>query len=328
MRVLLPTACLLLSLSGCQRQQNNSLTVFFAGSLDAALRGFVADYQRDHPNLTVNLELGGSMEVARKVSDYGRRADLLFVADYAVIDRILKPAFANCNIRFCSNAIVLAYTPASRHRELLTEATWPQVLLKDDVVVARADERLGPIGYQTLLTWKLADLYYPASVRPGSVYETLKARVPEHLVVPDVLALGPLLGTEADYVFTFRSVAHDQNLEYLELPPQINLGSPEFADYYARVSVTYESPGAEGTAETTVRGAPIVYGVSIPTNAENPEGAAEFLKAFLGDRGRAHLADSGFTPLPVPLCDAPEKLPPALRPLVRPVAPKPGGSRP
>ncbi len=320
MRVLSPALCLLAALCGCQPKGQTALTVFFAASLDAALRGFIADYEQAHADVTINAELGGSMEVARKVSDYGRRADLVFVADYGVIDRILKPDFADFAVRFCSNSVVLAYTPASKHREDLTRDNWPQVLLHDDVVIARADETLAPIGYQTLLVWQLADLYYPQSVRPASVYQTLKARVPDHLVVPDVLSLSPMLGTEADYVFTFRSVAHDHNLEYLDLPPQTNLGSPDFADYYAQVSVTYDAPGSVDAEPITVRGAPIVYGVTIPTNAQNPEAAAGFLKAFLADSGRAHLEDSGFTPLSVPRCDAPDALPSSLRAIMEPAA--------
>lgn len=328
MRAFALLLALVLALCGCQREQRESLTVFFAASLDAALRGFVADYERDHPDLDVHLELGGSMTVARLVSDYGRRADVLFVADYEVIDRILKPQFADFSIRFCSNSVVLAYSPASRHRELLSEETWPEVLLRDDVLVARADERLAPIGYQTQLVWKLADLHYRESLRRARVHETLMARAPEHLIAPDVLSLSHFLGTEADYIFTFRSVAHDHNLEYLELPPEVNLGSPEFADYYAQVSVTYETSGADGTEETTVPGAPIVYGVTIPTNAENREGAAEFLLEFLGEDGRGHLTDSGFAPLAAPVCDVPENAPLVLRSLLAPVGAESGGAAP
>ncbi|NIQ67269.1 MAG: hypothetical protein GTN94_12155, partial [Candidatus Aminicenantes bacterium] len=37
------------------------------------------------------------------------------------------------------------------------EKNWPQVLLAPETILGRVNENLGPIGYRTLLCWKLKE---------------------------------------------------------------------------------------------------------------------------------------------------------------------------
>ena len=69
----------------------------------------------------------------------------------------------------------------------------------------------------------------------------------------------------------------------MRLPDAINLRSPELADLYrtARVTVTGKQPGES----ITRTGAPIVYSVTIPTNAQNRELAEAYLALLLSAEG-------------------------------------------
>ncbi|MEG3056298.1 MAG: substrate-binding domain-containing protein [Methanoculleus sp.] len=83
-----------------------------------------------------------------------------------------------------------------------------------------------------------------------------------------------------DYAFEYRSVAEDHRLRWIDLPPQINLGSAEHADDYRKVHVTlgfqrFQSIGSERM------GLPIVYAMTIPTNAPNPDEARMFIDFVL-----------------------------------------------
>lgn len=266
-------------------------------------------FEAAHPGVDVRTEASGSQVAARKVSEYGRRADVVLSADWRVIDEILLPAHASWNLGFASNALVLAYAESSRYAAEINADNWPQVLLRDDVRVARVDENLGPLGYQTLLVWQLADRHYANLLHGASVHDTLKARAVGHLIRADVIEVLSLLGTEADYVFVYRSVAQGHNLPYLELPPEVNLADSDQAATYARVSTHYR----KGQETVTVRGAPIVYGATIPTDAPQPALAVEFLRLLLGPEGQAILEEQGFRVLRPALCRQRENLPEELR---------------
>jgi len=285
------------------------LHVFFAASLDQVMAELERTFEAAHPGVDVRTEASGSQVAARKVSEYGRRADVVLAADWRVIDEILRPTYASWNLGFASNAIVLAYCESSRYAAEINADNWPQVLLRDDVRVARVDENLGPLGYQTRLVWQLADRHYADLLRGASVHDTLTSRAAKNLIRADVIDVLSLLGTEADYVFVYQSVAQGHNLPYLELPPEVNLADPDQATTYARVETHYR----KGQETVAVTGAPIVYGATIPTNAPQPALAVEFLRLLLGPEGQAILEEQGFRVLRPAHCRQMENLPEELR---------------
>jgi molybdate/tungstate transport system substrate-binding protein len=109
----------------------------------------------------------------------------------------------------------------------------------------------------------------------------------------DLLAL--LEAGVIDYLFIYRSVAVQHGLQFLELPPEVNLADPERADYYGRVSVVQRADRPGGSAR--VAASPIVYGVTIPTAAPHPEAARRFVEMLLSQTGRRMMAEAGQEPL-------------------------------
>ena len=292
---------------------SGTVTIFHAGSLTVPIQQLTAAFHKQHPGVTFATVSGGSRTVARKVSELGQQADLVFVADYTVIDNLLKPKFATWNIRFATNAMVIAYTDRSKYANEINADNWYDVLLRDGVVYGHSDPNADPCGYRTLMVWQLAEAYYKA---PG-LAQRLDDHCPAANVRPKAVELLALLQSgDMDYAFEYLSVAVQHHLRYVALPPQLNLSDPQYADFYAQAKVQIN--GAKPGETVTKTGAPILYGVTIPTNAPHPELAAAFLAFVLGPQGQAILQEAGQPPLDPPVADAPDSLPAPLRPLVQP----------
>ena len=273
------------------------LYVFAAASLNTVLTEFEKSFERKRPDVDARVEVSGSLVAARKVSEYKRDGDIVIAADMRVIDSLLIPEFAEWQVAFLSNEIVLAYSEKSRHAAELTSANWPEILVDPEVRVARVDENLGPLGYQTLLVWKLADIHYGTQRRGRSLFQTLSRKVSRRLIRPDAAELLPVLGTEADYIFLYRSMARDHNLKHILLPPEVNLSSIAHRNVYSRASVAISAaPGRS----LTIQGQPILFSLTILRNAPNHAGALSFVKMLLGPEGKAILRRHGFAPVSPP----------------------------
>ncbi len=268
-------------------------------------------FRARYPGVTFQTEASGSNEAARKIRELGREADLLISADYRVIDQLLIPEFAEWNIRFARNEMVIAYTDRSRYADAVSADNWYEIIGRDGVICGRADPNTDPCGYRTLMVWQLAEAHY----RIPGLYRTLEARCPEAYIRPKSVELIALLQSgDVDYAFEYRSVALQHGFRFVELPPEINLGSVDHADFYGKANVEIAGTGPGQTI--TVVGAPIVYGVTIPRNAPNPDLALEFVKFLIGPEGQAIMERMGQPPIVPPTTGDRNALPPALQPLV------------
>ncbi|NQT81390.1 substrate-binding domain-containing protein [bacterium] len=294
--------------------------VFSAACLNTALAEFEKSFEQKYRDVDVRVEVSGSLVAARKVSEYKRRGDIVISADKRVIDSLLIPNFADWQVAFLSNEMVLAYSENSRRAAEVNSSNWPKILLEPEVSVARADENLGPLGYQTLLVWKLADMHYRELLQGASLFETLSKKVSRELIRPDAAELLPTLGTEVDYIFIYRSMAKDHILKHILLPPEVNLSSLPQKDFYSRVSVAISAAPGESL---TIRGEPILFSLTILREAPNKDGAISFVKTLLGREGRSILQRHGFSPLSPPRLQGPrESFPESLRVII----PEPGDS--
>jgi molybdate/tungstate transport system substrate-binding protein len=107
--------------------------VFNAGSLAYPFRELLAAFQRVHPATQPMQESSGSLEAARKLTELGKIPDVVAVADYGVIAKLLLPQYASWYVTFASNAMVLAYTERSSGAAGITGENWWRVLLRKDV---------------------------------------------------------------------------------------------------------------------------------------------------------------------------------------------------
>jgi molybdate/tungstate transport system substrate-binding protein len=300
---------------GC-RPRGAEVVVFHASSLTQTF-GDVADlFQRENPDVRVRLEPSGSQVAARKVSELGMRADVVAVADAGIISRMLLPGHASYDITFATNEIVIAHKDHSRFTDEISTANWPEVLLRSGVVLGRTDADTASSGYHTLMAWQLAERAGTYGDNAKGLAGKLAARcAKEHVVNDEAELLAKLESRSIDYAFLYRSTAEDHHLKITALPPDQNLSRMDLADRYAAVQVEVRMKQGEGMARLT--GAPVTYGLTIPTSAPRAAEARRFVAFLLGESGRRTLARRGFAPLHPARCGPCDGLPEDLLPLVQ-----------
>mgnify|MGYP000889105678 FL=1 len=255
------------------------ITVYHAGSLAAPMAKIEALYEAANPGVDVLRESGGSAALARKITDLGGGCDVFLSADYMVIEKLLRPAGADWNVTFASNAIVLMYGPKSKYKDEVNTKNWTKVMMRPDVRWGHSEPDADPCGYRSLMVLQLAEKYYGDK----GLYERAM-KDPQRAVRQKAIELVAMVESGAmDYAFEYKSVAVQHNLSYVELPKEINLMDPALDKEYATVSV--ELAGKEPGTKMKVKGEPIVYGLTIPKTAPNAKGAMSFVKFVLDPKG-------------------------------------------
>jgi len=309
-RRILPAACLLL-LAACDgREEKTQLRVFVADSLARSFESVATAFEQEHPDTEVICVPSGSVLAARKLTEANDQADVLAVADYQVIERLLRPEYAKWYICFATNEIGIAYTDASRGASDLTADNWFEILAHPDTTVAAASPIHDPCGYWTELCWKLADLHYPPGQGGGRITTAMNLKCgPPDRRRSDSQQLMQLLETPGglDYAFVYRSQALQHNLPFLRLPPEINLGSAAHLEQYRRASV--EIPGDRRGTTFTRQGDAIVFAITIPRTVRHRDRAEQFVAHVLGDRARAILEHEYITLAEQAWTHDPEALP-------------------
>ena len=257
-------------------QAKQEVIVFHAGSLTVPFAEVEKRFEAAHPQIDVLREAGGSTKMARMISELGKPADIMASADYKVIDKGLIPAYADWNIIFASNQLVLCYMDQSRFAAEVSADNWYEILARPGVVWGHSDPNLDPCGYRALMVLQLAEKFYN---QPG-LSDRLIANRPEANVRPKSVELVSLLKTgHMDYAWEYLSVAKQHDLKYVALNDHINLGNYKYDNFYAlaQVKVTGKEPGTW----ITRTGQSCTYGLTLIKNAPNREGAVQFLEFLL-----------------------------------------------
>lgn len=110
-RIMVLAMALVMVFAATAALADEKVIVFHAGSLSTPMEKVEKIFEEAHPGVDVQREAGGSAALARKIIDLGGACDVFMSADYMVIEKILRPAEADWNILFSSNAIVLMYSP-------------------------------------------------------------------------------------------------------------------------------------------------------------------------------------------------------------------------
>ncbi|MFX1255379.1 MAG: extracellular solute-binding protein [Promethearchaeota archaeon] len=266
--------------------------VFHAGSLTVPLDGsdtFVGieeAFEAKHPGVDVVCQGAGSRTAIRWVTEAGKVADVVAAADYTVIQNLMidaSPQWTTWYIIFASNSMSLMYSDTSKYVDEINGTNWYKILQRTDVKFGVADPDQDPCGYRTRLVWKLADIYFSTG---EEIYENLtdSPNLVQRPKEVDLLAL--LESGELDYVWIYSSVAVQHNHDYITFPEELDLSSPDQADYYIQANLTLAD-------ETVKKGEPILYAVSIPNNAPHPDLAVEFIELILSSEGRTIFTNAG-----------------------------------
>ena len=329
---------LALAISACVSQVD--LVVLHAGSLAVPFDKLAEEFEEQNPGVKVVTEAAGSRTTIRKVTELGKPCDIIGSADYLAIEELMFPEYADWYICFATNEMVIAYRDGAPFSDEIEsgERTWYDILVNEDVTYGHSDPDQDPCGYRSLMVVQLAQSYYydeagdfglTPDANASDLYDTL-IPIPQggdemdrgraggdcgEVVKPKETDLLYLLESgDLDYAFEYRSVATQHGLDFVTLVDEINLSSMDYEEFYATASV--EVTGGEPGTTATQTGAPIVYGLTIPSNAPHPELAIDFLILLLGPEGQAIMESCGQPPIVPPIASDPMELPEELREIV------------
>jgi molybdate/tungstate transport system substrate-binding protein len=120
--------------------------------------------------------------------------------------------------------------------------------------------------------FQLAEGYY----KHPRLASALLKNAPDRNIRPNAAELAALLAAgELDYIYDYQSVAESNGFRFLVLPNAIDLGDASRAAEYAAVSVKVR--GTTRGQTLTVKGQPILYGLTIPASAPHAAAAKRFL---------------------------------------------------
>jgi molybdate/tungstate transport system substrate-binding protein len=288
---------------------HGTLIVFGAGTLATPFAAEIAAFKKANPGVTVQSQFGASGDMVKHVTQLGQPADVLGVADYSLIPKLMSdPAkpHAAWYVGFVSNQITFAYTSRSKGASQLTPANWYKVLAEPGVHIGRSNPAADPSGYQVLQMLQLAQGYYHD---PGLSAAVLKNSPDSSVAETETSLLAALQSGQIDYLAIYRSNALEEHLSYIALPAQINLSDSSMAAQYAKASVNAGSLGVK-------KAKPIIYGLTIPSNAPDPALAQKFISFVLGPQGQAIMSSKGFVVLSPALASG--TVPASLQALTKP----------
>jgi molybdate/tungstate transport system substrate-binding protein len=347
--VIMVLALVLPLMVGCGHPRE-ALTIYHAGSLAVPFNELKAEFESTHPNVEVLCESGGSAAMINKaitVSEAGEAPpDIIASADYKLIpDRLYEGGYADWNIAFARNTMVLCYRDGAPGSDAIVNdtRTWYDVLRNEDVKYGHSNPDDDPCGYRTLLVAQLAQRYYHDNATefgltpdpdadglydaliPGSEHDRGRVGGSKEVVrSKSVDLIASIQSGDLDYAFEYLSVAVQHGLNFIELDDAVNLGqlgrigdtNITYEDFYPEASVEIMTEPGPPPAYSAQSGAPVVYGVTILKDAGNKELAVEFVALLLSLEGQDVMAESGQPSIEPPLCDHPENLPVELEELL------------
>jgi molybdate/tungstate transport system substrate-binding protein len=316
--VLLIGTILLMTSGGCAPQEKTPLRVLFAGSLIVPFQALEEAFEAQHPDIDVQLEGHGSIQVVRHVTEIQDLVDVAATADHTLIPMLMytnqvpetDQPYADWYVKFATNRLALAYTPESRHADEINADNWYQIIARPDVKVGISDPRFDASGYRALMVLQMAEPHYdkitifenitmgrfktPIMVQEEGgravihVPELVQPKPDSNIVIrgASIQLIALLESGDLDYAFEYKSVIQQHGLEMVRLPDALCLGAEEYADTYDQVQVRLDFQRF-ASVKPEFNGEVIGYGVTIPTNAPHPEQAADFIAFLLGPEGQA-----------------------------------------
>lgn len=298
------------------------LVVFGAGSLIVPFNHIEKAFEARYPNIDVQAEYHGSIQVIRHVSELHKRIDVVATADASLIPLLMyavdnpetgKP-YANWYISFATNKLAVAYADHSKYADEINGENWYEVLSRGDIRVGMSDPRFDPSGYRTLMAFALSNEHYQQPkiyanmfngrfTNPVTIFQDDDQTI---ITVPEIFESKPETGLlvrgasiqllallesgDLDYAFEYESVIQQHGLKMVSLPDEVNLGSEANNDIYNRVVVELDFRRF-ATVEPVFRGSQIDYAVTVPSSASHPEEAVLFIAFLLSDEGRELMKD-------------------------------------
>ena len=268
----------------------DSTTIFHAGSLAAPFEAAEPKFEETY-GVEVNREAKGSVGSTKKITQQGRSADVLGVSDFRLLRDMLVPKYGDWYAIFATNAMAVAYTEDSKYVDEFTRDNWWNVLARDDVSVAHSDPAVDPNGYRSVMAMELGAIPFEGE----TLYdESTATKMKENAKITsgtETNLISQLRSGKLDYAWEYASAGASHDVQVLDLQPHVDLSkaTATYARHYAKADVK--------AGNTTYTGAPIAYGITVPSVAEAPGPGAKWVEYVITKPGEQILKENGFTPV-------------------------------
>lgn len=309
--------------------ENSTLSVLGAGTLNTLFPELASELANETPGITAptaTQTYEGSLDITTAITSLSALADVAAVADFRLIPQLLEPNYAGYEVVFGSTPEVLVYNPSNAAFDGINESNWAEKLVTDVTTSGNApmavwNASTDPNGYNEIFSLELQGMLYKGS--SGMFYNSLYGGASGNPAVPNPSTTkiehesqaATLLSTGVVSAFiTYRSYAVVNHLSFVSFNPIVGLAannSTALSDY-AKLSTTIVSSTG---ALATVVPAPVLFAITVPTNAPNPGLGAAFVHLLLSPQGAAILSAGGaLTPIFPGWSDDPGAVPPVLAP--------------
>lgn len=268
---------------------DTTLKILHAGALRRPMKEIAHILMKNRSGLKIELDYAGSRACAYSILE-GKAVDIIALADPHTFEDLLVPDHVEIFFVFATDQIVIAYDEFSKHSAKIDGENWAGILTATDAALGRSDENLDPCGYRTLMVWQLAEKHYG---RPG-LYKSLYEKCAQEFIYPKSIDLaGALLEGRLDYAFEYMSVVKQFGFNFVELPSQINLSNPIYANEYQAAAVEVSN---NKEVSSIIKGAPIEFAIAIPKRTEHIELAKSFVEILTSPQGENILEQCGLIP--------------------------------
>ena len=302
---------------------SHTLSVIAAGSLAPAplLPALASAFANETPGVAAPLSAQlyeGSDAAATALAGGGQPYDLFVSADFRVIPQHLEPPVstaAHWEVVFAADPLVLAFDPGVAALAGLNATNWYTKLVSPGVLLGAPNASVDPLGVNTIVALELED---SAQHLGGRLYGHFFSGgeggfaipTPAVRVVPENNAATALSTQVVDAYFLYRSYAVADRLSFVPLDPTLDFGGTSAAEVaeYASASTTVLA----GSGTVVVKGAPVLFALTVPTTALNTALGIAFAAFLLSNSTASVWAADGFSPLAPAYTDAPGSVPAAL----------------
>jgi molybdate/tungstate transport system substrate-binding protein len=310
--------------------ENSTLSILGAGTLNTIFPMLASELVNETPGVSTPASAQtyeGSLDITTAIADTGARADVASVADFRLIPSLLEPANASYEVVWGSTPEVLVYNASlPAFSGTVTSYNWASDLVNATTGTGALpfgawNASTDPNGYNEIFSLMLQGLLFGSGASqyygqlyhgaPGSYASANPAttKLEKESQAATLVRTGVVCA-----VITYRSYAVVNHLTYVPLDPIVGLAannSTALADY-GRVST--QILGSSG-GTTTVVPAPVLFAITVPSNAPNPALGAAFIHLLLSPQGAAIVSVGGaFTPIFPGWTDRPSAVPSVLAP--------------
>ncbi|WP_408959171.1 extracellular solute-binding protein [Natrinema sp. 74] len=284
-----------LAVAGCLGGGNgsggsDSMMIFHAGSLSSPFGKAEPQFEEEY-DVDVTREAKGSVDSKNKITQQNRKADVLGVSDFRLIRDDVLPDYGDWYAVFTTNSMSIQYREDSPGADDISTDNWWEVLSRDGVTIGHSDPAVDPGGYRAVMTQQLGKEEFEGErLYDEATYQQLR----ENSTVPtgtETKLEGQLESGELDYVFYYQSISSTSGKPFIDLQPEVDLSkaTSTYADHYAKAEVETDSG--------TYTGAPIAYGITVPSVARSPDLGAQWVEYFGTEPGRKILKNQGLAPV-------------------------------